>query len=269
MPNPRLDEGRWQARIARATKLAAEHPESAEPLRFYADLAAWQASVSESPGLQPGSSLVAILPQFIADLIRHAPTPLANGLALLNPSERWGNLLDTYWRTGGREPGDDDELHLFVVEALLQPFAELVAINTGPLSTGPTRPTSPTRPTRPTSPTCPCCTGLPVVAVLREEGHGARRSLLCGLCLTEWSSLRLVCPHCGESAFDRLPVFRAEDFAAARVDACESCKTYVKTIDLTRDGAAVPIVDDLATLPLDLWAREMGYQRTRPNVLRI
>jgi len=32
---------------------------------------------------------------------------------------------------------------------------------------------------------------------------------------------------------------------------------------------AVPTVDDLASLPLDLWARDRGYQRLYPNLLRI
>ena len=45
--------------------------------------------------------------------------------------------------------------------------------------------------------------------------------------------------------------------------------TYVKTIDLTRDGLAVPVVDDLASVTLDLWARERGYQRLYPNLLRL
>ena len=81
--------------------------------------------------------------------------------------------------------------------------------------------------------------------MLREAGHGAKRSLLCGLCLTEWPSMRLVCAGCSESQFEKLPVFRADEYDAVRVDACESCRTYIKTIDLTGMGAAVPVVDDL------------------------
>ena len=34
-----------------------------------------------------------------------------------------------------------------------------------------------------------------------------------------------------------------------RVEACESCRCYLKTIDLTRNGLAVPEVDDLASIP--------------------
>jgi FdhE protein len=66
-----------------------------------------------------------------------------------------------------------------------------------------------------------------------------------------------------------LPVYSSNVPANARIDACDTCRTYIKTIDLTRDGLAIPAVDDLATLPLDLWARERGYQRLYPNLLRV
>ena len=114
---------------------------------------------------------------------------------------------------------------------------------------------------------CPRCAALPVAAVLREEGHGARRSLLCALCLHEWECLRIVCPACGEQDFDKLPVYTAGQFAHVRIDACDRCQHYIKTIDLTRDGLAVPCVDDIASVSLDLWARERGYTRLKSNVL--
>jgi formate dehydrogenase maturation protein FdhE len=36
---------------------------------------------------------------------------------------------------------------------------------------------------------------------------------------------------------------------------------------LTKDGNAVPMVDDLAALPLSFWAEEQGYQRIQGNLL--
>ena len=113
---------------------------------------------------------------------------------------------------------------------------------------------------------CPRCAALPVAAVLREEGHGAKRFLLCALCLQEWECLRIVCPACGEQDFDKLPVYTAEQFAHVRIDACDRCHHYVKTIDLTKDGLAVPCVDDIASVSLDLWARERGYTRVKSNI---
>ena len=114
---------------------------------------------------------------------------------------------------------------------------------------------------------CPHCAALPVAAVLREEGHGAKRFLLCALCLQEWECLRIVCPACGEQDFDKLPVYTAEQFSHVRIDACDRCHHYVKTIDLTKDGLAVPCVDDIASVSLDLWARERGYTRVKMNIL--
>ena len=114
---------------------------------------------------------------------------------------------------------------------------------------------------------CPVCGEVPVLGVLREEGHGSKRTLLCGLCLMEWDYLRLVCPACGEQEFESLPVFTAEQFPHVRIEACETCRIYLKTIDLTKDGHAVPPVDDIATVLLDVWARERGYARLRPNLL--
>jgi FdhE protein len=106
-----------------------------------------------------------------------------------------------------------------------------------------------------------------VLGILREEGHGAKRTLLCALCLTEWEYLRVVCTRCGEQQFDALPVYTADQFAHIRIEACDSCRSYLKTIDMTKNGLAVPLVDDLASVALDLWARERGYVRLRSSLL--
>ena len=176
------------------------------------------------------------------------------------------HLVHTYW-CGER---DGDPRLSFIVEALLQPFAEMAArdkdVESGfhlrQGSGGQVRGTEP-------SARCPICSDLPVVAVLREAAHGSRRSLICGFCLHEWNAPRLGCLQCGETEFARLPVHRAEEFPGARVDACETCRAFLKTIDLTTDATAIPIVDDVASVTLDLWAREQGYERIRPNLLRL
>jgi len=115
-------------------------------------------------------------------------------------------------------------------------------------------------------PSCPFCGEGPVVAVLRPEGEGGSRSLVCSLCYREWNFRRLVCANCGEEDHERLPVYMAEQFPYIRTEVCESCHTYLKCIDMTRNGLAVPEVDDLATVPLDVWAAEQGYARLRTNL---
>jgi FdhE protein len=85
--------------------------------------------------------------------------------------------------------------------------------------------------------------------------------------LREWEFRRIFCATCGEETETKLPVYVAEQFPYIRVEACETCKFYLRTIDLTKDGNAVPLVDDLAAIPLSLWAEEHGYSRAQPNLL--
>jgi FdhE protein len=105
------------------------------------------------------------------------------------------------------------------------------------------------------------------MGVLRLEGDGGKRFLLCAFCSQEWEFRRILCPTCGEEAEGKLPVYVAEQLAHVRVEACDTCKFYLQTVDLTKDGHAVPLVDDLAAIPLTLWAHEHGYTRLQPNLL--
>ena len=113
---------------------------------------------------------------------------------------------------------------------------------------------------------CPFCGEKPVAAVLRPEGDGGKRFLLCSQCFTEWEFRRLLCPNCGEEDKDKLPVFTAEEFPHVRVEACDTCHVYLKAIDLTKNGLAVPEVDELATAALDVWAGEQGYSKLQTNL---
>lgn len=60
---------------------------------------------------------------------------------------------------------------------------------------------------------------------------------------------------------------RPRDPTAFRVDACDTCHYYIKTVDLTKNGRAVPVVDELAAIPLSLWAAENGYMKVSTNLL--
>ena len=117
---------------------------------------------------------------------------------------------------------------------------------------------------------CPACGGPAQLSVIAEESGefmgGSPRSLVCGRCAGWWSFPRAVCTWCGEADPNRLPSFVSDGRRAVRVDGCETCGHYVKTFDLREPGAAVlvPLVDDVATIPLDLWARDQGL--TRPLV---
>ena len=115
--------------------------------------------------------------------------------------------------------------------------------------------------------TCPSCGSKPVVGVLRGEGDGAKRALICSLCASEWPYRRLICANCGEENKNKLPVYTAAQIDYVRVEACDTCHTYLKSVDLTKDGFAVPVVDEIATVALNLWADENGYTKIETNVL--
>jgi FdhE protein len=257
------------ARILRARSLAITLPASAEPLTFYANLVELQQRVlDEHPrAVRPSSGFAESLdpeaaadavPALLTGLLPIAPPPVvAAATAMLRAGHaEWRHAVHTCW--GGTRDGDT--VRSFLAEALLQPFAEAVAAGViAPARGG----------DGDLARACPACGDRPVVAVLRDAAHGARRSLVCGFCLTEWPAPRIACMACGERQFEKLAIYRAEEMSAVRVDACETCRSYIKGIDLTRDATAVPVVDDLATVPLDLWARREGYERIRPNLLRL
>jgi FdhE protein len=116
---------------------------------------------------------------------------------------------------------------------------------------------------------CPFCGEKPQVGVLRGEGDGAKRSLICSLCSTEWDFRRLLCPGCGEESPDKLPVYTAEELPYVRIEACDTCHLYIKAVDLSRNGLAVPVVDELATVSLNLWAEDHGYSKLQLNLLGV
>jgi len=200
-----------------------------------------------------------------------APTPLAEAAAGLaqKGTAGWQRAIEDFWYTGPepaaatddaerigttdwREATHSDKLLAWV---FLQPYAEYladhreIAIVNG------------------TPSTCPLCGGSPIVGVLRSEGDGAKKSLICMLCAHEWAFRRILCPACGEEREPQMAFYSTPQIAHVRVDVCDTCHTYLKNIDLTKTGLAVPVVDELATMPLDLWAREHGYEKLQINLL--
>ncbi len=274
MPLPKNNQASWDQRIERAQELAKTYPFASEILSFYAQIAAFQQSLSA--GLKSGSGngaeqtgqrafrdcldlapLLRSVAPLLALVKRVAPPALAQAAEQLAAEEPdyWEYLLTSYWESEGHVVDGAPEMHLFFARAMLQPYAENLAASRemelprfGP-------------------PACPICTGKPLVGVLREEGHGAKRSLVCSLCLTEWDYRRVICPACGEERFEKLAAYTASQFEHVRVEACDTCKVYIKTVDLTKNGLAIPVVDELATLPLNLWAQENGYAKLQVNLL--
>jgi formate dehydrogenase formation protein len=145
---------------------------------------------------------------------------------------------------------------------------------------------------------CPVCGGAPQLSYIApppESLAAGPRSLLCSRCGTSWPYPRLTCAACGERDTAKLTVIaeegteerrlsgstvrglrgRSESDAGAagprfphmRVDACTSCSRYLLSVDLGRDPRAVPLVDELAAIPLDLHAVESGFTKVVPNLM--
>jgi formate dehydrogenase maturation protein FdhE len=53
------------------------------------------------------------------------------------------------------------------------------------------------------------------------------------------------------------------------VSACESCHRYLHVVRIDRDPEAIPLVDEIAALALDVWARGEGYEKIFPNLVGI
>jgi len=115
---------------------------------------------------------------------------------------------------------------------------------------------------------CPACGSSPSIARLRRAD--GRRRLACGLCGSEWEAVRLTCAYCGTPDRTALGVLRLDDADARWVETCERCKGYIKTVDerkLTEGETVLPVVEEAATLHLDLLAEREGYIRRVPYVL--
>jgi formate dehydrogenase accessory protein FdhE len=274
MTSQQVAGSEYDVRIRRAEKLIADKSSASELLSFYKRIASFQKSFlvqfSDAGKQQPdnlqfdsvraGLDLTLLLPHFrnfLSLVEQNAPNALAataRELAAM-PSDAWITLLNSYWELGGVFDQQIGAFAQFFPRAFLQPYAAYVAGRTA------------VPPVLATPRVCPLCGGRALFGVLRLEGDGGKRCMVCSFCGYEWEFRRILCPTCGEEEEKKLPVYVAEQFPHIRVEACESCKFYVRTIDLTKDGNAVPVVDDLAAIPLTLWAHEHGYRRLQPNLL--
>jgi FdhE protein len=110
---------------------------------------------------------------------------------------------------------------------------------------------------------CPICGSLPSLSLLKEEV--GKRYLLCSYCGYQWRIDRIFCPFCNNKDQETLHYLFAEGEEAYRIDLCEECHQYIKMIDYRKLEESDPVLEDLATLHLDLLASQKGYKRPVPN----
>jgi formate dehydrogenase maturation protein FdhE len=255
----------WDKQIERADQLASEPGGSKELLAFYAQLLRAQKQIYESfsqrDWLPAGdleddlSTIRVTLPTLFETVARHAPEALrSEARVLLNADkEVIGQTLLDYWRS----PADVQ----FFAKASLQPYARWL-IESGRTPIG--------RELAGGERSCPYCGGAPQVSSLQGKEGGAEsgnRDLICATCLCSWEFRRVVCANCGEERPAKLGYFHSPEFDHVRIEACDSCRHYIKGVDLTRLGHAVPLVDEIYSAPLDLWAREHGYSKIELNLV--
>lgn len=103
---------------------------------------------------------------------------------------------------------------------------------------------------------CPLCGAEPDLSVITPA---AERHLICGRCTLRWKFDPLTCPFCYNSDRSTITSFATPD-GQYRVYACNACKRYLKAYDGRRATRPVmPVLDSVATLPLDAAAMQRGY----------
>ncbi len=258
----------WQRRIERAEELARKHPFAREMLGYYAHVARYQQDLYRQLAKAiPRDSRSSFHGELSADELEILSSRFESFLSVAEAHGPKGLAeLSQEWRIRGKSSWSEflqgawiactfSDAQSLLTLAFLQPFAELLRSRVS------------LRPASTAYALCPFCNRKPGFGVLRQMGDGGARFMICSFCLAEWEFRRIVCAGCGEEDEKKLPVFTASEFDYIRVECCDACKTYIKSIDLTKNGRAEPLVDELASAPLDLWAQEHGYAKLQTNLM--
>ena len=264
--NARMRET-WRRRLQRAEDLSAADTAASPLVAFYAALLRAQGELydhlSTRSNWRPSGALDSDLPAFRSRLPRvlqavrvAAPEPLAMEARFLLEAgvDSLDQMLLAFWHA----PSDRQ----FFAKAIVQPYAQRL-VDSGVNPVGRARSRAENR--------CPFCGGTPQLSMFRGASdsplEGGGRALQCATCLTTWPFRRVLCPHCGEEDERKLGYFHSPAFDHLRLETCDSCRHYLKGVDLTRLGVAVPVVDEVASAPLDIWASEHGYVKIELNLV--
>jgi len=246
----------WAASRRRAEVLRTRYGFAAEVLTLYGALAglwayAWQNARTEEPTDLAGWAAERVLPGVMDVTVQYGPELLAKAARELMAAGDLDQVMAD-WLAGGDLP----PVERYLARACLTaPIAALGWSGT------------------PTGKHCPHCGGRPQLSV-RSAGAdplvSEPRQLVCERCARSWSHSRSACPFCGETEGAKRTMY-AEDggtlFPHLSVEACQSCEHYLIDVNLGRDREAVPDVDELAALPLGLYAADRGLTKITPNLL--
>ena len=249
----------WPLRRERATELADRFPHAADMLRLYQALTTVQETAYvEARSAAPSEEIAEfaatrVLPAVVDATVASAPARLRDGIISVFCSADLVNLVQRWL---DQQPLTAFETYL--ARASASPFLEALADSRSRLQD-------------PLPRNCPTCGGLPQLSYFAVSGEAlvsGPRYLVCSRCATNWIFSRMTCAGCGESTGTKLPIFQEQErFPHVRVDGCKTCRRYLLTFDLRRDTRAVPVVDEMAALPLDLYARDQGLTKITPNLM--
>jgi hypothetical protein len=273
--------GPWAPRRRRAEALRERQPFAAEVLGLYLALldvweAAWRDALEQrpQPAALPGWAAGRVAPRVVEATARAGPEPLAGATGELLAGGAVAAPLAA-WLAGEELPPVERYLARATLWGPLQALDPDAACAADPTPRGGRR--------------CPRCGGAPQLSFRthsREALVSGRRRLACARCGAGWGYTGNACAWCGETAGTRRTIYaerrgrpavgRQQPAPAAeggptfphlRIESCQSCERYLIDVDLSHDARAVPEVDELAALPLDLHAAELGLRKVTPNLM--
>jgi formate dehydrogenase maturation protein FdhE len=255
---------RWGVRVRRAEELKAKHSAIANSLRLYQATLEFQASLAAQAEVRLNPPVRLRQQLYISAAVAAMPSILAIAAERGNDQLRFEahklrQLGEEHWRQIIEEAISSEEsiavgAHDFFARVCLQPQAENLQLQ---IEKDPAYGLN----------VCPACGGLPQLMIQRPEGENSGRFLLCSFCLCEWAFRHAVCPACGEDDKEKLPDYKSEEWTYVRVQACDNCQRYIKVVDLTIDGSAVPLIDEAALAVLDVWMAGLGYTKIIRNLI--
>jgi len=228
----RAFEALCDRRAERARVLADRFPESAEALTFYGAVASFQKDATAKK---------------LLDLVTVRGPDLLRDLAGELDEDACRQAVDAY-----QSGQDRSSPKSFFGRVLLQAETALMSDSVGENAEH-----------------CPRCAHAPQVGCLVPEGDGTAFTLSCSLCFGEWRYPRERCPSCQETGDAKLVYYHAPELEHLEVRACDGCHVYLNVVRMAKAPDAVLDVDEIAALPLDVWAKENGYRKLVRNLIGI
>lgn len=267
----------WATHRRRGEALRDHHPHTRQVLTLYLALLdaweeAWRQALADrpEPGELAGWAAEQVAPRIVAVTVHSGPEPLAVAVSELAAIEP----LLAGWLAGAEQSPVERYLARAVLRGPLEAVDAAAACAADPSPRGGRH--------------CPSCGGRPQLSYRANADDAlvsGRRSLSCVRCGSGWPYSSNACAWCGEISAARRTVFaehrdgpvvgrgvpesagEAPLFPHLRIEACKACERYLIDVDLGLEPRAVPEVDELAAMPLDLFATERGLAKIAPNLM--